>query len=101
MISEGNDLTLQKCLDIARTYELTKSQMKSMNNSGIHAVASGSKRPKRTESKPKRKGRISLSTRTEENVQTVVVVDITHENFARQKAMTTAQDLNLEPKLMR
>ncbi|KAH3854563.1 hypothetical protein DPMN_097106 [Dreissena polymorpha] len=56
MISEGNDLTLQKCLDIARTYELTKSQVKSMDTSGIHAVASGSKRPTRTESKPKTKG---------------------------------------------
>ncbi|KAH3886921.1 hypothetical protein DPMN_010934 [Dreissena polymorpha] len=44
MISEGDDLTLQKCLDIARTNKLTKSQMKFMDNSGIHAVASGSKR---------------------------------------------------------
>ena len=32
LINEGNALTLEKCMDIARTYELSQKQLKSMNS---------------------------------------------------------------------
>lgn len=34
LISEGSELTLQKCTDIVRTFELSQKQLKSMNSSG-------------------------------------------------------------------
>ena len=39
LINEGSDLTLQKCLDIARTYELSQEQLKVIDNQAlIHYV---------------------------------------------------------------
>ena len=32
LINEGNALTLEKCMDIARTYELSQKQLKTMNS---------------------------------------------------------------------
>ena len=41
LINEGSDLTLQKCLDIARTYELSQEQLKVIDNqASIHYVKS-------------------------------------------------------------
>ncbi|VDI35248.1 Hypothetical predicted protein [Mytilus galloprovincialis] len=40
LINEGSDLTLEKAIDIARTYELSKQQLRSMNeeDTSIHAL---------------------------------------------------------------
>ncbi|CAC5373520.1 unnamed protein product [Mytilus coruscus] len=40
LIKEGSDLTLEKAIDIARTYELSKQQLRSMNgeDTSIHAL---------------------------------------------------------------
>ena len=32
LINEGNNLTLEKCMDISRTYEMSQKQLKSMNS---------------------------------------------------------------------
>ena len=43
LINEGNDLTLEKCMDISRTYELSQKQLKSMNSGedpNVHAIRS-------------------------------------------------------------
>ena len=41
LINEGNDLTLEKCMDISRTYELSQKQLKSTNSGedpNVHAI---------------------------------------------------------------
>ena len=43
LINEGFDLTLEKCMDISRTYELSQKQLKSMNSGedpNVHAIRS-------------------------------------------------------------
>lgn len=39
LINEGSDLTLQKCIDIARTYELSKSQVQEIDGKPQQAAA--------------------------------------------------------------
>ena len=38
MIMEGSTLTLEKCIDIAHTYELSQSQAHAISNQTTHAV---------------------------------------------------------------
>ena len=43
LTNEGNDLTLEKCMDISRTYELSQKQLNSMNSGAdlnFHAIRS-------------------------------------------------------------
>ena len=43
LINQGNDLTLEKSMDISRTYELSQKQLKSMNSGedpNVHAIRS-------------------------------------------------------------
>ena len=51
LIKEGSDLTLEKCIDIARTYELSPTQSKKMENEDktVNYCQGGAK--------PKRKGK--------------------------------------------
>jgi len=62
LISEGSDLTLEKAVDIARTYELSKQQVKSMNgeDSSIHAL---NRKPTARVQTSKAKGEHSKSTK--------------------------------------
>ena len=42
-INESNNLTLEKCMNISRTYELSQKQLKSMNSGedpNVHAIRS-------------------------------------------------------------
>lgn len=51
LINKGKDLTLDKTIDIARTYELLQSQIKSME-AGEFMPSHGEDVPKVQESKP-------------------------------------------------
>lgn len=62
LISEGNDLTLEKCMDIARTHELSQKQLKSMNAGEDPNVCVIKSKPRTNQRTPKYKGS-SKSTR--------------------------------------
>ncbi|XP_052777918.1 uncharacterized protein K02A2.6-like [Mya arenaria] len=60
-ISEGNGLTLQKSLDIARTYELTKSRIQQMdNNKSVNAVTPRTYHHPEAKRNPKQRSRGKL-----------------------------------------
>ncbi|XP_052783396.1 uncharacterized protein K02A2.6-like isoform X1 [Mya arenaria] len=60
-ISEGNGLTLQKSLDIARTYELTKSHIQQMdNNKSVNAVTPRTYHHPEAKRNPKQRSRGKL-----------------------------------------
>ena len=59
MINEGDDLTLEKCMNLARTHELSKKQLKTMNTSedlNVYAVKSKN-HPKQRPSKKQNYGK--------------------------------------------
>ena len=59
MINEGDDLTLEKCMNLARTHELSKKQLKTMNTSedpDVYAVKSKN-HPKQRHSKKQNYGK--------------------------------------------
>ena len=59
MINEGDDLTLEKCMNLARTHELSKKQLKTMNTSedpDVYAVKSKN-HPKQRPSKKQNYGK--------------------------------------------
>ena len=58
LINQGNDLTLEKCMDISRTYELSQKQLKSMNSGedpNVHAIRSKSHTQQRSVRKKEKK----------------------------------------------
>ena len=61
LINEGKELTLDKAVDIARTYEMSQSQMKSMEagDEAVHSVNRGQrsrKDPPRPPTEPGQRG---------------------------------------------
>ncbi|XP_052820412.1 uncharacterized protein K02A2.6-like [Mya arenaria] len=48
LINEGSELTLTKCIDLARTHELSQSQVKDITANGQFVNAVGSRKPGRT-----------------------------------------------------
>ena len=70
LINEGKELTLDKAVDIAWTYEMSQSEMKSMEagDEAVHSVNTGSKRYVWKMRKDPRKGLMSSQG---ENVPTV------------------------------
>ena len=64
LINQGRDLTLEKAVDIARTYEVSRSQLKSMASSTevVHGI-SQSQQPKKGTCNPPSKERVPACSR--------------------------------------
>ena len=56
LINEGKDLSLDKAIEIARTYELPKVQLKSMESSSevVHGVIEGQQYRRKSSNTPRK-----------------------------------------------
>ena len=73
MINEGDDLTLEKCMNLARTHELSKKQLKTMNTSedpNVYAVKSKN-HPKQRPSKKQNYGKNCYSQKPKHDAHAV------------------------------